>query len=48
MTYTIQELTAELLQSQTDDYIATLANLTTVAPIAAEKAVQLLQKINGQ
>ncbi len=48
MTYTIQELTAELLQSQTDDYIATLANLTTVSPMAAEKAVQLLQEINNQ
>jgi hypothetical protein len=48
MTYTVQELTPALIQSQTQDYFATLANLSTVDTMTAEDAATTLALINQQ
>ena len=48
MTYTIQELTPTLLQSQTENYFATLKNLTTIQEMSPDLAVETLKQINNQ
>jgi len=48
MTYNIQELTPALLQTNLDDYFATLANLTTIEHLSVDEAIQILAKINQQ
>jgi glucosamine-phosphate N-acetyltransferase len=48
MTYTIQELTPALIQSQTQDYFATLANLSSVDTMTTEDAAVTLSLINQQ
>lgn len=48
MTFVIQELTQELLQSHRDSFFATLRNLTQAEDIPLERSQEILQQINSQ
>jgi len=48
MTFTIQELTQELLQAHNDGLFATLRNMTQAETLPLEQSQDILQKINAQ
>ena len=48
MTYTIQELTPDILQDHREDYFATLANLSEVETMSAQESIDTLTAINQQ
>ena len=48
MTFTIQELTSDILDTHLDDFIETLNNLVPTEAMSLQKANEVLQKINAQ